>query len=311
MKFRKIMAGVLAGAVAAGTMIFAASAQEVDLRSETKALLDTGGGVYLTKSGSPAYVYIKDKGIKVSNRSADWATIDFKLDAFEVGKTYKLTAEFTSDDATQFGICIPDSPYGTVVTSKKDVTSAKLSYEFTVVAGTGKNEGKNAVIMEKQEDNKPTSEQNRIRLGTPNGAKPDYYLKSLDVAEIGGGADETLATEPESSTVVIAPDVTTPAQQPATVSVAKASGLKAGTVSKSGSVKLTWSKANNATQYVVEQKTGSGAWKAVKTTKNTSFTVKGLAKGTTYKFRIRPAAKSGSKTVYGSRSSSVTVKVAK
>ncbi len=63
-------------------------------------------------------------------------------------------------------------------------------------------------------------------------------------------------------------------------------------------VKLDWSKNDKATGYVIEQYKG-GKWTALATTKNNTtltFTVKGLAEGTTYSFRIKSFRKTGSTT---------------
>ena len=71
--------------------------------------------------------------------------------------------------------------------------------------------------------------------------------------------------------------------------------FKGSAVSQSA-VKLDWSKNDKATGYVIEQYKG-GKWTAIATTKNNTtltFTVKGLAKGTTYSFRIKSFRKTGS-----------------
>ena len=65
-------------------------------------------------------------------------------------------------------------------------------------------------------------------------------------------------------------------------------------------VKLDWSKNDKATAYVIEQYKG-GKWTVLATTKNNTtltFTVKGLAKGTTYSFRIKSFRKTGSTTEF-------------
>ena len=70
----------------------------------------------------------------------------------------------------------------------------------------------------------------------------------------------------------------------------------AGTALSNSAIKLVWSKNNMATGYVIEQYKG-GKWTVLATTKNNTtltFTVKGLAKGTTYSFRIKSFRKTGS-----------------
>ena len=74
----------------------------------------------------------------------------------------------------------------------------------------------------------------------------------------------------------------------------------AGTALSNSAIKLVWSKNNMATGYVIEQYKG-GKWTALATTKNNTtltFTVKGLAKGTTYSFRIKSFRKTGSTTEF-------------
>ena len=73
-----------------------------------------------------------------------------------------------------------------------------------------------------------------------------------------------------------------------------------GRAVSASAVKLDWSKNDKATGYVIEQYKG-GKWTAIATTKNNTtltFTVKGLAKGTTYSFRIKSFRKTGSTTEF-------------
>ena len=73
-----------------------------------------------------------------------------------------------------------------------------------------------------------------------------------------------------------------------------------GSAASASAVKLDWSKNDKATGYVIEQYKG-GKWTALATTKNNTtltFTVKGLAKGTTYSFRIKSFRKTGSTTEF-------------
>ena len=79
--------------------------------------------------------------------------------------------------------------------------------------------------------------------------------------------------------------------------IANVASFKGSAVSASA-VKLDWSKNDKATGYVIEQYKG-GKWTALATTKNNTtltFTVKGLAEGTTYSFRIKSFRKTGSTT---------------
>ena len=82
-----------------------------------------------------------------------------------------------------------------------------------------------------------------------------------------------------------------------------------GSAVSASAVKLDWSKNDKATGYVIEQYKG-GKWTALATTKNNTtltFTVKGLAEGTAYSFRIKSFRKTGSTTEF-SEYASVKVK---
>ena len=73
-----------------------------------------------------------------------------------------------------------------------------------------------------------------------------------------------------------------------------------GSAVSASAVKLDWSKNDKATGYVIEQYKG-GKWTVIATTKNNTtlkFTVKGLAKGTAYSFRIKSFRKTGSTTEF-------------
>ena len=81
--------------------------------------------------------------------------------------------------------------------------------------------------------------------------------------------------------------------------IAKVATFTGSAVSASA-VKLDWRKNDKATGYVIEQYKG-GKWTVLATTKNNTtltFTVKGLAKGTTYSFRIKAFRKTGSTTEF-------------
>ena len=65
-------------------------------------------------------------------------------------------------------------------------------------------------------------------------------------------------------------------------------------------VELSWNKNDKATGYIIETYRG-GKWTAIATTKNNTtlrFTVKGLARNTTYSFRIKAFRKTGSTTEF-------------
>ena len=70
-------------------------------------------------------------------------------------------------------------------------------------------------------------------------------------------------------------------------------------------VEFSWNKNDKATGYIIETYRG-GKWTAIATTKNNTtlrFTVKGLARNTTYSFRIKAFRKTGSTTEFSEYSS--------
>ncbi|MBR5437855.1 MAG: fibronectin type III domain-containing protein, partial [Clostridia bacterium] len=70
------------------------------------------------------------------------------------------------------------------------------------------------------------------------------------------------------------------------LTLAKPTGLKFTAVSTT-SIKFSWSKVKGAEEYILYYKTGSGKWKTVTVKKGkTSYTVKKLKTGTTYKFKV-------------------------
>lgn len=85
-------------------------------------------------------------------------------------------------------------------------------------------------------------------------------------------------------------------------------GLKLSSKSKT-SLNLTWARQAGVTGYKIYQYKNS-KWIEIKTIKNyytTSNTIKGLASGTTYKFKIRAYKTSNKKIAYGAYSKVVTV----
>lgn len=75
----------------------------------------------------------------------------------------------------------------------------------------------------------------------------------------------------------------------------------------STSAKISWKSVKGAQSYAIYRATGS-KWTKIATTKSTTYTDKKIKKGTSYKYRVRAYAKAGSKTIYGSYSSTKTVK---
>ena len=80
----------------------------------------------------------------------------------------------------------------------------------------------------------------------------------------------------------------------------------------SNKVTLSWKKVTGATGYkVYKYDKKAKKYKLYKTVKSTKLTVKKLAKGTSYKFKVRAYKKAGAGTMYGSYSKVLTVKTKK
>ena len=81
--------------------------------------------------------------------------------------------------------------------------------------------------------------------------------------------------------------------------IAKVASFRA-TGTTTSAVELSWNKNDKATGYIIETYRG-GKWTAIATTKNNTtlrFTMKGLARNTTYSFRIKAFRKTGSTTEF-------------
>ena len=86
--------------------------------------------------------------------------------------------------------------------------------------------------------------------------------------------------------------------------IAKVASFRA-TGTTTSAIELSWNKNDKATGYIIEIYRG-GKWTAIATTKNNTtlrFTMKGLARNTTYSFRIKAFRKTGSTTEFSEYSS--------
>ena len=92
------------------------------------------------------------------------------------------------------------------------------------------------------------------------------------------------------------------------VKPAKVKGLK--TIAKKGAATVSWSKVKGASGYQVYYKTGSSAWKhAAASAKASSKKIAKLKRGKVYQFKVRAIAKSDSKTLGGSWSKTVKIRI--
>lgn len=88
----------------------------------------------------------------------------------------------------------------------------------------------------------------------------------------------------------------------------KVKGVKA--VGKKGAITVTWSRVKGVSGYMVFCKSSDGSWKRVPcSSKATSKTFSKLAKGKTYKVKVRAYTNGQTKILYGKWSKAVKVKV--
>ncbi|WP_138002262.1 fibronectin type III domain-containing protein, partial [Robinsoniella peoriensis] len=100
-------------------------------------------------------------------------------------------------------------------------------------------------------------------------------------------------------TVTVYENVTYTAKFKKITAPKKVSGLKASNL-KTNQMKLTWNKTSGAKGYELSRyNPDKNKWYVVKTTGQTSYTVKGLSAGTIYKYRVRAYTLSGSKKLFG------------
>lgn len=106
-------------------------------------------------------------------------------------------------------------------------------------------------------------------------------------------------------TVIFCLSIACAAIVPAFAAVAKVNGVKASVTASN--VVLSWNKAKNVGGYQIQQYS-KDKWKSIAKTTKTTYTVKNLTTGTTYKFRVRAFKTSGKKTTYGRASAAISAK---
>lgn len=152
------------------TLIWELTDEEVDL-----FLADMESHPFLrpaSSGGRPEYSRGENGGIHMTNRNADWQSLDIRDDWMTPGMVYTIFVEFQSDVQTMFRIMNTDSPYATLIIAAEPAYEATLEYVYV----TGIVEG-----------------QRGYRLTTPfGGGDPDYTVLSIRIYEggdAGGGQD--------------------------------------------------------------------------------------------------------------------------
>jgi len=129
---------------------------------------DPDGHQYLRQAasgGRPAYAVGADGGIHMSNRNADWQSLDIRDEWMEPGKLYTIVAEFSSEEPALFRFMNTDSPYATLIISAEPDTHAELVWTTGITDG-----------------------QRGVRLTTPQGTHIDFSVTSIRIFE-GGDSD--------------------------------------------------------------------------------------------------------------------------
>jgi len=117
------------------------------------------------RDGRPVYSVDTEGGLHLSNRNADWQSVDIKDDWMEAGQLYTIVVEFSSSEPALFRIMNTDSPYSTLSISGEPDTHAVLVYTTGIVEG-----------------------QRGVRLTTPQGVNIDYTISSIRI--YAGGATD-------------------------------------------------------------------------------------------------------------------------
>ncbi|MCL2662498.1 MAG: endo-1,4-beta-xylanase [Oscillospiraceae bacterium] len=123
------------------------------------------------RDGRPVYSVGDDGSLHMSNRNADWQSVDIRDDWMDAGQDYIIIVEFGSDEPALFRIMNTDSPYATLVISEERDTRAELEYVTGITHG-----------------------QRGVRLTTPQGANIDYSILSIRIYD-GGPSDEVEPTD--------------------------------------------------------------------------------------------------------------------
>ena len=246
---------------------------------------------WLSSAGASGYVLEQYKGGKwtsiavIKDKDRTYHTVN-GLNP-DTTYTFRIRAYATNGSDTLYSDNYSRTAVKTRIGNVKSFSGEGISAS-AVKLDWSKNDKATAYVIEQYRGGKWTvlaTTKNNTTLtftvkGLAEGTAYSFRLKSLKTAN--GVTEESVYTSIKAATAV--------------------SGVKnAKVTSVTGSwITLEWAKNANATGYSIEQYKG-GKWTALATTKNNTtltFTVKGLAKGTTYSFRIKSFRKTGSTTEF-------------
>ena len=215
--------------------------------------------------------------------------VNLSLDLSSAVKTTANDKDFNSEDVIEPAkVTVPQSPAGVKAVSA-DHDKVKVTWNKVSQAA-----GYEVYQNSKKIADVKTNSYTKTKLTT--GTKYTYKVRAYKLngtKKVYSGYSKNVTATPNLSTV---------------------SNVKVKNSSKK-SAKITFKKVNGASGYVIYRATKkNGKYKAVSTLKKgtaVSYTNKKLKKKSTYYYKVRAYKKVGKKTVYGSYSKTVSVKIKK
>lgn len=294
-----------------GTYVGALAPVEVAsvVMNKTTATITEGGKISLTATVTPGNV--NDKVVTWSSNKKEVATVD-QNGVVTAGKagTAVITATIANGATATCTITVKAKPVVEVVQTPSQVKNIKVTSTTYNSVSLSWEKAKHATAYEVYGYNTLTKKYVLVAKVSNNSAKITkianknlqeataykFYIKSVNK-----GATKTVYGKPSSvitaSTAILKPD--------------KITNVKAAAQSKT-SIKLTWSKSKNATEYkVYGYNAATKKYVVVATVKGTNTTIskiagKSLKAGTSYKFYVQPIRKVNGKTAVGPNSAVVT-----
>ena len=142
--------------------------------------------------------------------------------------------------------------------------------------------------------------------------KPEVYVEDATRSELKENTDYTVKYEsgrknPGKYTVTVTFKGNYEGEKTLYFSILPSKTSSITATQSTSAIKLTWKKVTGATGYRVYQyNSKTGKYKTLKTLTGTSYTVKNLKAGTTYKFAVKAYTKDGSETLWAASSKTIT-----
>lgn len=141
---------------------------------------------------------------------------------------------------------------------------------------------------------------------------PEVYIENLDMSKLVEGTDYQLTYEsgrknPGKYTVTVTFKGNYEGKKTLYFSILPGKTSNITATQSTDSIKLTWKKVTGATGYRVYQyNSKTGKYEKIKTLTGTSYTVKKLKAGTSYKFAVKAYSKSDGETLWASSYKTIT-----